>query len=88
MSTIDFLGRFLEPMTEAFTPDMARTIADLRADDQTQARVDELAAKASAGTLSPPEEAEYRQYIEAADILGVIQSKARRYLADQQARNG
>ncbi len=29
MSTIRYLGRFLEPMMEPFTPNMARTIVEL-----------------------------------------------------------
>ena len=85
MSTISYLDRFLEPMTEAFTPQMARTIVQLRADPELQARVDELAAKASAGTLTPEEDAEYKSYVEAADIIGIIQAKARRFLAKHSA---
>jgi len=88
MSTISHLGRFLEPMTEAFTPELARKIADLRADSETQARVDEWAAKAGEGTLTADEEAEYKEYVEAADIVGIIQSKARRFLANHQAQHG
>ena len=85
MTTISYLDRFLEPMTEAFTPQVARKIADLRADAETQARVDELAAKANDGTLGPDEDTEYRGYVEAADIMGIIQSKARRFLARNPA---
>ncbi len=79
MSTINYLGRFLEPMADAFTPELARKLVDLRADPETQAPVDELAARANAGALTPDEEDEYREYIEAADIVGAIQSKARRF---------
>ncbi len=88
MSTISYLERFLEPMSEAFTPELARKIVDLRADSETQALVDELATKANEGTLTPEEEVEYKEYIEAADIVGVIQSKARRFLAKQQGQHG
>ncbi len=88
MSTITYLGRSLEPMTEVFTPELARKIADLRADSETQACVDKLAAKANEGTLTPDEEVEYKEYVEAADIVGIIQSKARRFLANHQAQHG
>jgi hypothetical protein len=81
MSTISYLDRFLEPLTEAFTPRMARTIVELRADPELQAHVDELAAKANEGTLTPEEDAEYKSYVEAADIIGIIKSKARQFLA-------
>ena len=85
MSTTRYLDRFLEPMTDAFTPQVARKIAALRADPETQARVDELAAKANAGELTPEEDIEYKGYVEAADIMGIIQSKARRFLAKHPA---
>ena len=81
MSTISYLDRFLEPMTEAFTPEMARRIAELRAAPGLQAHVDALADKANEGTLTPDEDREYKDYVEAADIIGIIQAKARRFLA-------
>ena len=85
MSTVSYLDRFLEPMTQAFTPEVARKIADLRADPELQAHIDALAEKANAGTLTPEEDRDYKSYIEAADIIGVIQAKARRYLAGRPA---
>jgi len=85
MSTANYLDRFLEPMTEAFTPAMARKLAELRAEPELQARVDALADKASAGTLTAEEDREYKSYVEAADIIGIIQAKARRYLAKHPA---
>jgi len=72
-------------MTEAFTPEVARKLADLRAEPELQARLDLLADKASAGTLTPEEDHEYKSYVEAADIIGIIQAKARRYLAKHPA---
>lgn len=75
-----YLDRILEPMTEAFTPEMARKIVALRADAETQARIDMLAEKANEGCLTSEEEAEYKSYVEAADIIGIIQAKARRFL--------
>ncbi len=89
MSTaISYLDRFLEPMTEAFTPEVAQKIADLRAAPELQSRVDELASKASAGTISPDEDVEYKGYVEAGDIIAVIQAKARRFLADHSTSHG
>ena len=85
MAALNYLDRFLDPISEAFTPGMARKIADLRAEPDVQARVDELAAKANEGELTPEEDAEYKSYIEAADVIGVIQAKARRFLARRSA---
>jgi len=81
-TTMDYLDQFLDPIREAFTPAVARKIADLRADKALQARVDELASKANEGRLTAEEDAEYKSYIEAAGIVGVLQAKARRFLAD------
>jgi len=81
MSTASYLDQFLEPVVDSFTPELARTIAGLKADPKLQARVDELADKANEGTLTRDEDAEYKSIIQAADVVGIIQSKARRYLA-------
>ena len=81
MSTISYLDRFLDPITEAFTPEVARRIAELRADDQLQAEIDVLRDKANAGTLTPDEEAAYKDFVDAVDLISIVQSKARRFLA-------
>jgi len=72
-------------MAEAFTPELAQTIVGIRAEPDLQARVDELAEKATAGTLSTDEDREYKSYVEAADIIGIIQAKARRFLSRHPA---
>jgi hypothetical protein len=81
---ISLLSRLLDPLTDSLTPDVAHRLADLRADPATQARVDELARKANRGQLSDPERREYETHIEANEIIGLLQSKARDYL-DQHA---
>lgn len=81
MSTIPYLDRFLDPLAESLSPDVARRIVALRAAPDVQARAEELAAKANAGTLNSEEEAEYREFVEAVDIVSIIQAKARHYLA-------
>ena len=83
MATASDLDRFLEPVTEALTPEMARVIVDLRADDDLQAEVDELRQKANDGTLTPEEHAAYKDFVEAVDVISILQSKARRFLAKQ-----
>jgi hypothetical protein len=81
MSTAtDFLDRILDPVAECFTPEVARRLAELRADPQTQDRLDALAAKANEGRLTPDEEIAYRQAIDAMDLLAILQAKARAYL--------
>lgn len=85
MSMVSYLDRFLEPVTAAFTPELARRIVNLHADDDLQAAIDLLREKASAGTLSPDEEAAYKDFVEAVDVISILQSKARRFLASQPA---
>jgi len=75
------LGDRLDPVVQCFTPEVASRIAALRPTASIQQRVDELALKASLGSLSDAERAEYSEYIEAADIVGVLQAKARAVLA-------
>jgi hypothetical protein len=81
MASTTYLDRFLDPVTDAFTPEMARKVVDLRADAETQSRIEVLRQKANDGTLTPDEDAEYKEFVEALDIISIIQSKARKYLA-------
>lgn len=88
MTTANYLDQFLEPLTEAFTPETARMFANLRANAQLQARVDHLARKVADGTITPGEEAEYKAIIDAADLISILRLKARRFLKESQASNG
>jgi hypothetical protein len=53
------LRRLLDPVGRCFSDEGARELVNLRADEETQARVSELAEKCHEGTLSPEERAEY-----------------------------
>ncbi len=70
----------LDPVGECLTPAVAARIAALRADPQTQHRLDALAEKNSEGTLTPRENAEYAAYVEALDVIAILQAKARKAL--------
>jgi hypothetical protein len=85
MSTASYLDQFLEPMAEALTPDVARAIVALRARPELELRVAYLRERANEGTLTPDEDAEYKDFVEAVDVLSIIQSKARRFLAGQSS---
>ena len=75
------LDMMLEPVTRCCTPAVAKEIAELRADLVTQVRIDELAAKCNEAVLTEAEQREYRAYIEAIDLIGILQAKARGLLA-------
>lgn len=75
------LDQMLEPV---ITPDVAAKIVALRADEQTQARIDELASKCNEGLLTEDERAEYEAYVSAINFVSVLQAKARRVLSHQK----
>ena len=67
----------LEPLTECFSPEVARRIVDAQVDAGTQARIDELATKANRGTISEAERLEYAEFVEYIDLLAIIKAKSR-----------
>jgi hypothetical protein len=67
-------------MDSLLTVDLAERIVDLRADDQIQSRVDQLADKCNEGLLTPEERTEYEAYIGALEIISILQAKARSML--------
>ena len=71
------LDRLLEPVGRALSRSAARKLISLRADEQTQVRVHELAEKCDEGTLAPDEHDEYEAYIMAANVVAILQAKAR-----------
>ena len=79
MSTIEIsvIDRLIEPVGKCLTPEVARRIADLRADPALQSRVDELADKANWGTLTDGERSEYEQYVSFLQFVTLLQTKAR-----------
>ncbi len=78
MTTTAVLNELLEPVGRLLTPEIARELVDLRATPSVQARIDELAAKSSEGTLTADERAEYETYAAAGTFIAILQSKARK----------
>ena len=85
MATTSYLDRLLDPLTEAFTPKMASALLGLRADSELEAHIDELRRKANDGTITLAEDAEYKDFVEAVDLISIMQAKARRFLTKQSA---
>ena len=88
MSPVSYLDRFLEPVAEVFTQEFARHLVELRADDELQAEADALRRKANEGTLTPDDEASYKDFADAVDLLSIIQLKARRFLMSRPEEHG
>ena len=79
------LDRFLDPVRDVLTPEVARAIADLRIDSATQAQIEDFAERHHEGKLSADELAEYEAFVGAANLMAVLQAKARSALKRQAA---
>ena len=79
------LAKILDPVAQCFTPEVAKRVAELRADPPVQARIEELAEKCNDGTITPEEMAEYDGYIQAMDVVAVLQKKARTLIVQPHA---
>ena len=77
---ISTLDRLIEPVVRTLTPQVAKAIVDLRADPKLQARMDKLAEKCNEGRLTAHEQEEYETNIRFGNFIGILQSKARRFL--------
>ena len=80
-----YLDQLLDPLTDALTPEFAFALLNLRADPDVEARIEELRQKANDGTLTPAEDAEYKDFVEAVDVVSIMQAKAQRFLSRQAA---
>src|SRR5689334_7543516 len=69
VATTSYLDRILDPLTDVFTPEVASAVLRLRADSETEARIAELRGRAK------------EEFVEAVDVISIIQTKARRFLA-------
>ena len=84
MSTVAVhLDRLLEPLAGCLSPDVAAKVADLRADEAMQSRIDYLAERCNEGLLTAEEREEYAAYLHAIDVIAVLQAKARSLLGRQ-----
>jgi biopolymer transport protein ExbD len=82
VSTI--LDSMLKPATDQMPPDFASKLLELRAGPELLTRIEELRSKANSGLLSADEQIEYRDFVEAIDIISLLQSKARKILAGEK----
>ena len=85
MRVLSYLERLLDPLTDALTSESASALLNLRVDTELEARIGELRRKANEGTLTPAEDADYKDFIEAVDVVSIMQAKARRFLSRQAA---
>jgi hypothetical protein len=74
------LARMIEAEDRELTPETARYWLSMKLPIADEERVDELSAKARAGTLTEEEKRELESYLRVGMLLGLIQSKARQLL--------
>lgn len=80
-SQVAVLDQILDPVGRCLTVEAARKLVKLRASPSAQRRIDELAAGANEGTLTPDQQRQYEAFIAAANMFAILQAKARRILS-------
>jgi len=73
----------LDPVTDAMSREFAESLVALKADAETMERIEVLRGKANEGSLSPDEDAEYKEFVEALDVISILHGKARQVLVRQ-----
>ena len=84
-ATIAVLDEILEPVTNAFSRDVAQALVNIKAGEAAQTRIADLAEKCNEGRLTTAEQAEYESYVQAVDMISVLQAKARAWMAQHRA---
>jgi hypothetical protein len=77
MSPSQAFHRGTAPIFSILTVDQTKRLAELEGDPSLADRMAELAEKANEGKLSPSDREEYEAYIEANNLLAVLQAEAR-----------
>lgn len=80
-TTTEIFERLLNPLTDALSPEVAQRLLNLRTDPVVQQRVDYLADRCNEGLLTPEEREEYQTLVAAADLIAILQRKARTILS-------
>jgi hypothetical protein len=75
------LARLLRPLRRELRLELADALVRLTADEEIQARYEELADKNTSGALNPAERAELESLVRANSLLGVLKIEARAVLA-------
>ena len=77
---IAILDQLADLDVRSISPDTTQTLLKLRFDEFHHERFNVLTAKAREASLTPSEQEELDEYIQTADILAIVQSKARQAL--------
>jgi hypothetical protein len=72
------LDELLNPDTGWLTPQAAQKLINWTITEELRQQVEELGRKANLGLLTPEEDSEYRAYLDDAELISLMQVKARR----------
>jgi hypothetical protein len=78
--TSQLLSRFVRPNEPDLSPSMAQHIKAFKLTEQEQARLNELAAKSTDGTLTGDERLEYESFVLLGEFLTLMKCKAHVFL--------
>jgi len=78
MITLSALDQLLNPTAGWLTPQSAQRLVDWKISDDLRERIENLGEKANLGQLTEEEDAEYRTYLDDAEVISLMQAKARR----------
>ena len=76
------LARIIQSDEREVTPEIAQYLLSMKLPSSDEDRVNELSAKARAGSLTKAEARELDSYLHIGSLLAVMQSKARAHLKD------
>ena len=74
------LNRLIDPDTDDLSSEAARSLLELDFPEADHVRMAELSSKAQSSALTEEDREELQEYIRVADLLAILQSKARRSL--------
>jgi hypothetical protein len=74
------LNRLIDPEAENLSPEAARSLLQLDFAEMDHQRMSELSLKAQSAEFTDSEREELQEYLHIADLLAVLQSRARRSL--------
>ena len=76
-TTMSILSRLIDPTNGSLDRAAAEAILSLAFSEEDQERLAQLAERSNEGQLSDDESREYDGYVAAAELLALLQSKAR-----------
>ena len=78
MAMLSALDQLLNPDAGWLTPQSAQRLIEWKVNEELRERVEELGRKANLGVLTAEEDNEYRAYLDDAELISLMQAKARR----------